>query len=191
LIHSIDPEIAVHSANYERNYRLLTMAKHLSLLGVLVVVMGLWLLTCFLLLKSKKRSYGWLALAVFGPFGLMPLTLLRDHAPAPGDLYQRFVGKFKIYTRVAYELTFFVLVWIGAYQAMVLKRDFMILRQAAATGMSTAQIIDQQNASSGMWAFGESLEVMFLVVLFYLLWPIFFNVAGRLLKQQAAAAELD
>jgi hypothetical protein len=31
-------------------------------------------------------------------------------------------------------------------------------------------------ASSGMWAFGESLEVLFLVVLFYLLWPISFNV---------------
>jgi hypothetical protein len=35
-------------------------------------------------------------------------------------------------------------------------------------------------ASSGMWAFGESLEVLFLVVLFYLLWPISFNVLGRL-----------
>ena len=117
------------------------------------------------------------------------MTILRDNAPAPGDLYQRFMSKLKIYLRVAYELTLFVLVWIGAYQAMVLKRDFMIMRQAAATGVSTAQIIAQQNASSGMWAFGESLEVMFLVVLFYLLWPIFFNMAGRLLRPQAAAAE--
>src|ERR1044071_2255263 len=159
------------------------------MLAVVIVVMGLWLLTCFFLLKSKKRSYGWLSLAVFGPFGLMILTMLHDNAPAPGDLYQRFLDRLKIYLRVAYELSFFVLVWVGAYQAMVLKRDFMILRQSAATGVPTAQIIAQQNASSGMWAFGESLEVMFLVVLFYLLWPFFFNVAGRLLRPQAATAE--
>jgi cell division protein FtsX len=94
--------------------------------------------------------------------------------------YQQFVGKLKIYLRVAYELSFFVVVWVGAYQAMVLKRDLMIMYEAAAIGTSTAQIINQQNASSGMWAFSESLEVLFLVVLFYLLWPICFNVVGRL-----------
>jgi hypothetical protein len=56
----------------------------------------------------------------------------------------------------------------------------MILYESATTGASTAQIIATQNASSGMWAFGEGLEVMFLVVLFYLLWPIVFNVVARL-----------
>ena len=63
---------------------------------------------------------------------------------------------------------------------MVLKRDLMIIYEAATTGTSTAQIIDQQNTSSGMWAFREGLEVLFLVVLFYLLWPICFNAVGRL-----------
>jgi len=106
--------------------------------------------------------------------------MLSDNAPAPEDLYQQFVGKLKIYLRVAYELGFFMVVWVGAYQTMVLKRDLMIIYEAATTGTSTAQIIDQQNASSGMWAFSESLEVLFLVVLFYLLWPICFNVVGRL-----------
>jgi VIT1/CCC1 family predicted Fe2+/Mn2+ transporter len=48
----------------------------------------------------------------------------------------------------------------------------MIIYEAATTGTSTAQIIDQRNASSGMWAFSEGLEVLFLVILFYLLWPI-------------------
>jgi cell division protein FtsX len=95
-------------------------------------------------------------------------------------LYQQFVGKLKIYLRVAYELGFFVVVWVGAYQAMVLKRNLMIMYEAAATRTSTAQIINQQNASSGMWAFSEGLEVLFLVVLFYLLWPICFNVVRRL-----------
>ena len=117
---------------------------------------------------------------MLGPFGLIILTMLSNDAPAPGDLYQQFVGKLKIYLRVAYELGFFMVVWVGAYQTMVLKRDLMIIYEAAASGTSTAQIINQQNASSGMWAFGESLEVLILVVLFYLLWPICFNVVGRL-----------
>ena len=179
LINSINPEIAAGHSNYERNYRLLSLAKNLSMLAVLLVIMGLWFLTCFFLLKSKKRSYGWLPLAMLGPFGLIILTMLSDNAPAPGDLYQQFVGKLKIYLRVAYELSFFVVVWVGAYQTMVLKRDLMIMYKPPPPELP-AQIINQQNASSGMWAFSESLEVLFLVVLFYLLWPICFNVVGRL-----------
>jgi len=179
-INSINPKIAAGHSSYERNYRLLSLAKNLSMLAVLLVIMGLWFLTCFFLIKSKKRSYGWLPLAMLGPFGLIILTMLSDNAPAPEDLYQHFVGKLKIYSRVAYELSFFVAVWVGAYQAMVLKRDLMIRYEAATTGTSTAQIIDLQNASSGMWAFSEGLEVLFLVALCYLLWPICFNVVGRL-----------
>ena len=189
-INSINPEIAAGHANYERNYRLLSLAKNLSVLAVSLVVMSLWFLTCFFLLKSKKRSYGWLPLAMLGPFGLIILSLLGDNAPAPGDLYQQFVGKLKIYLRVAYELSFFVVVWVGAYQTMVLKRDLMIMYEAATTGTSTAQIINQQNASSGMWAFGESLEVLFLVALFYLLWPICFNVVGRLPRLWASSKKV-
>jgi hypothetical protein len=186
LINSIDPEIAARTSNYERNYRLLSLAKSLSVLAVLVI-MGLWFLTCFFLVKSKKRSYGWLPLAMFGPFGLIILTLLSNNASAPGDLYQQFIGKLKIYLRVAYELGFFVVVWVGAFLTMVLERDLMIIYEATTTGTSTAQIIDQQNASSGMWAFREGLEVLFLVVLFYLLWPICFNVVGRLPRLWASA----
>jgi hypothetical protein len=180
LINSIDPEIAARTSNYERNYRLLSLAKSLSVLAVLLVIMGLWFLTCFFLVKSKKRSYGWLPLAMFGPFGLIILTMLSNNASAQGDLYQQFIGKLKIYLRVAYELGFFVVVWVGAFLTMVLERDLMIIYEAATTGTSTAQIIDQQNASRGMWAFREGLEVLFLVVLFYLLWPICFNAVGRL-----------
>jgi hypothetical protein len=187
LINFINPEIAAGHANYERNYRLLSLAKTLSMLALFLVTMGLWFLTCFFLVKSKKRSYGWVPLAMLGPFGLIILTLLSDDAPAPGDLYQQFVGKLKLYLRVAYELGFFVVVWIGAYQIMALKRDLMILYEAATTGASTAQIIDQQNASSGMWAFSEGLEVLFLVALFYLLWPICFNLIGRLPRLWASS----
>jgi hypothetical protein len=124
---------------------------------------------------------------MLGPFGFIILTTLRDKAPALGDLHQQFVGNLKLYLRVAYELCFFALVWIVAYQSMVLKRDLMILYEAAVTGMSTTQIIDQQNASSGMWAFSEGNEVLYLVVLFYLLWPICFNAVGHLPKLGASA----
>ena len=148
LINSINPEIAVRTSNYERNYWLLNLAKTLCMLAVLLVIVSLWFLTCFFLVKSKKRSYGWLPLAMLGPFGLIILTMLSDNAPAPGDLYQQFVGKLKIYLRVTYELGLFVVVWVGAYQAMVLKRDLMIMYEAAATGVSTAQIIDQQDRKS-------------------------------------------
>jgi len=187
LFNSINPEIAAGHPNYERNYWLLDLAKTLAMLAILLVNMGLWFLTCFFLVKSKKQSYLWLFLAMLGPFGFIILTMLRDKAPALGDLHQQFVGKLKLYLRVAQELFFFVLVWLVAFQTMILKRDLMIMYQAAATGTSTAQIIDQQNASSGMWAFSEGLEVLYLVVLFYLLWPICFNVVGHLLKLGASA----
>jgi hypothetical protein len=152
------------------------------MVAALLVNMGLWFLTCFFLVKSKKQSYRWLPLAMLGPFGFIVLTMLRDNAPAPGDLHQQLVSKLKIHLRIAYELCIFVVVWVVAYQTIVLKRDLMIMYEAATTGISTAQIINQQTASSGMWAFSESLEVLYLVVLFYLLWPICFNVAGYLPK---------
>jgi len=61
-----------------------------------------------------------------------------------------------------------------------MKRDLMIMHEAATTVTSPAQIINQQYASSDMWAFSESLEVLFLVGLFYSLSPICFNVLGCL-----------
>ena len=179
-INFINPEIAAGHANYERNFWLLSLAKNLSMLAGLMVIMALWFLTGFFLVKSKKRSYGWLSLAMLGPLGLIILTMLTDTAPAPGDLYQRLVGKLNICLRVAYELILFLVVWVGAFQIMVSKRDLMIMYEAATTGISPAQIIDRQNASSGMYAFSEGLEILFLVALFYLLWPICFNVLGRL-----------
>ena len=180
LSNSINPAIAAGHPDYERNYRLLDLAKNLSRWASFLVNMGLWFLSCFFLVKSKKRSYGWLLLGVLGPFGLIMLSMLGDKAPALGDLYQQFIGKLKICLRVALELCIFVVVWVVAYQTMALKRALMIMYEAATTGISTAQIIDRQNASSGMWAFSEGLEVLYLVMLFYLLWPICFNAVALL-----------
>ena len=54
LINSINPEIAAGHANYERNYRLLRLAMNISMLAVLLVIIGLWFLTCFFLVKSSN-----------------------------------------------------------------------------------------------------------------------------------------
>ena len=125
-------------------------------------------------------------MALLGPFGFAILALLSDGAPAETDRHARFVRGLNWYTRVGYEVGRFVLVWLLAEEAIVLKRNLMILYESATTGVSTAQIIATQNASSGMWAFGEGLEVMFLVVVFYLFWPIVFNMAGRVATMMAS-----
>ena len=180
LINSINPEIAARSSDYERNYQLLELARKLSLLATLLVNIGLWFLTCFCLLKSKKQSYWWLPLAMLGPLGFVVLTMLSDNAPALGDLHQQLTRKLNITLRVVYELGFFLFVWVLAYQTIVLKRDLMIMYESATTGVSAAEIIERQNASGGMWAASEGMQEMYLVVLFYLLWLIGIYVAGRL-----------
>jgi len=175
----IDPEIAAGHANYARNFQLLNLAKHLLFLGSGAVVGILWLLVCFLVIRSKERSPWWLSLAALGPLGLAILATLNDRAPAETDRHARFVRSLNRFVRVSYEVCRFLVIWLLAYQAMVLKRNLMILYESVTTGMSTAQILDQQNASSGMWAFAEGMEVMYLVVLFYVLWPMAFNFVGR------------
>jgi hypothetical protein len=176
----IDPEIAVHYANYERNFRILNQLKLGVILASFAADIGLWVLACFFLLKSKKRSYWWLPLSVLGPFGLIALTIVRDNDPLPGDLYQGFIRSMKSIWRVAYEVGLFVLVWVGAFLSVALIGEIRIMAESAYTGTPRAQIVNVQNASSGMWAFTEGLETLGLVVLFYLTFPVLFNVAGRL-----------
>jgi hypothetical protein len=182
VINAINPEVAAGHPDYVRNFRLLDLAKKLSMWAALLVIAGLWFLTCFFLIKSKIRSYWWLPLAVFGPLGLIVLTMLSDKRPVLGDLYQRFVGRLRIYQRVVLELCIFVAVWDVAYEAVAWKRELMIMHEAATTGVSKEQIIALQDASGGMWAFSEGLQVTYLVVLIYLLWPICFNAVSRLSK---------
>jgi hypothetical protein len=81
------------------------------------------------------------------------------------------------------EIAVFVSAWILAYQCVVLKGELLISFESYWTGMPVETIIDRQNASSGMYAFGEGLELIFLVTLLYLLWPIFFNLVGQLFKR--------
>lgn len=179
LSNLINPEIAAGHPNYARNYHLLSLLKTLCFLVSIASAGVLWLLACLLLIRSKKRSYLWLLLAVLGPLGFAALATLDDLTKVETDSYTRFLGKLNWIVRVGYEACSFAIIWELAWQAMVLKRTLMIQYEAATTGVSTAQIIDIQNASSGMWAFGEGMEVMYLVVLLYLLRPVVFRIGAH------------
>jgi hypothetical protein len=175
----INPEIAAGYPNYARNYHLLSLLKNLCFLASVAVASVLWMLACLLVIRSKKRSYLWLLLAALGPLGFAALATLNDRAGVETNSYSQFVRKMNWFARAGYEFCSFVIIWELAWQAMVLKRTLMIWYESATTGVSTAQIIDIQNASSGMWAFGEGMEVMYLVVLLYLLRPIVFRIVAH------------
>ena len=186
----IHPESAAGHPNYVHNYHLLSLLKHIALWGSEVSVVVLWLLVCLLVIRAKKRSLLWLFMAALGPFGFAVLAMLNDRAPAESDLHARFVQKLRRFLRVGYEFCTFAIIWVLAYEGMVLIRALIIRHQAAITGMSIAQIIDQQDASGGMWAFAEGMEMMYLVVLLYLLWPIIFNIVGRATTTSASPKPL-
>ena len=187
----LDPELARGLSDYTRYYKLIELARGGSIIAAGGVVLILWVATSYLVLKARQRSVGWLVLAAGGPIGYAGISMLKDLAPARGDLYQQFVWKLKTGWRAAFEIAVFVLVWILAFQLMVLKHDLMVHYESLTTGTPVATIIEQQNAESGMRAFGEGMEVMYLVVLFYLLWPIAFNLVGKVLKRQAVPTPDD
>ena len=184
----INPEIAAGHANYARNFRLLMLAKAVFFLGSVAIAGILWLVVCFLVIRSKQQSLWWILLAALGPFGFAILAMLDDRAPAETDRYARLVRGMNIFLRVGYEALTFVAILTLAYEAMVVLRNLIILGQAAASGMSRAQVIDLQNASGGMWAFAEGNEVMFMIALFYLLRPMVFNIVGRLVGSESRKA---
>lgn len=187
LFSAIDPEIAARHPNYARNYHLLYLLRLSILWGSLAVSAVLWFMVCSLVILSKKRSHLWLLLAVFGPLGFAVLAMLNDRAPTEADKYSRFLRHLYWPLRGVWEFCAFLLIWVVAYQAMVLKRTLMIWYESATTGVSRAQIMDIQNQSSGMWAFSEGNEVMYFVILLYLLVPVVFAIAGRMSTRKAQA----
>jgi len=189
LFSLIDPEMARGHADYVRNYRLLEQVRHGVLMATAGLTLVLWASICYLVIESRKRSKGWLSLAAAGPFGFIFIAMLADRSPAPNDLYQQFLRKLKVYCRVPLETALLVSVWFLAFESMVLKRELMIRFESFSTGTPVATIIARQDASSGMWAFSEGLETLYLVVLIYLLWPIFFNLAGHLFSPRTISAQ--
>jgi hypothetical protein len=184
VVFAIDPEKLAGHTHYVRNFQLVQLAKGGLMLAGLAVVLAAWLGTCLLVLRSKKQSLRWILLALLGPLGLMILASLPDRDPEPSDLYGRFDRKLKAPVRIVYELGFLILGYNVAWEMMIVKREATIALQSAMTGVSTEQILADQNASSGMWAFGELCEVMYFLVLLYLLRPVVVNAAGALLKNR-------
>ena len=184
----IDPEMARSHSDYVRDYRLLELLRSCALMVAASLALVLWVSTCYLVLKSRQRSLNWLLLAAAGPFGFMFIAMLEDRLPAPNDLYQNFIRKLKMYWRVPLEIVVLISVWFLAFEGMEFKRDMMINYESFTTGTPVATIIERQNASSGMWAFSEGMEVLYLVALIYLLWPICFNLAGQRFKPQRDTA---
>ncbi len=188
LVVAIDPEKLAGHANYARNFHLLQFGKSALMLGVLGTVVVAWFVTCLLLLAAKNRPLPWLLLGLLGPFGMAVLASLRDLSPEPAGLYERLLRKLNIFVRIAYEIGFFFLGWSVAWQMMIIKREGMIAYQSAITGLTRQQILDEQNASSGMWAFSELNEVVFCFALLYVLRPVLVNIVGGLFKPRATPA---
>lgn len=181
IFSAIDPEIAAGHANYERNYQILTLIKQGCLLVGLFVCLTLWTLTCLFLIKSKRASYFWLFVAVLGPFGVIVLSLLCDKEISHENRHQVFLKKLNIVWRIGYEVCRFLVLWFAAFYVMVLKQELLIAYEVYSTGLAAEVIIERQNASSGMLAFSEGIEILYLVTLFYLLWPIGVNAITRFL----------
>ena len=180
----IDPEMARATTDYARNFRLLQMVATGALMATAGLALLLWIFTCYLVIKSRQRSPLWLLLAAGGPFGFMFISMLADRSPAPHDLYQQFIRKLKMYWRIPLEVIVFVSAWLLAYQCVMLKRDLLNSFESFSTGTPVEMIVARQTASSGMYAFGEGLESTYLFILIYLLWPIFFNLAGQFFKRR-------
>jgi hypothetical protein len=177
---AINPEAAIHHADYERNYRLLEWLRQAILFAGALAGLALWLATCFLLLTSKQRSLAWLTAAALGPLGFAALAMLDDHAPAPDDTHQAFRTRLAPWQRAAYESLLFIGLWASAYALVELKAECAALFEAGQRGVPLALILQEHEASSGMMAFSEGLETMYLVVLLYLLWPIAVNTVNHL-----------
>jgi hypothetical protein len=140
----IDPEMARGHADYVRVYWLLEKAQTGALMAAWGLTVVLWIATCYLVLRSRQRSPWWLALSATGPLGFTLIAALKDRSPAPGDLYQQFIHKLKIYWRVPLEVALFLSIWTLTYQFVVLKRNLMINYESFSTGTPVQTIIDRQ-----------------------------------------------
>ena len=182
----IDPEMARGHTDYVRNYRLWEMARRAALVSIAGLVLLFWIACCYLVLRSRQRSLTWLLLAAVGPFGFAVIAGLKDRSAASDDLYQQFIRNLKIYWRVLLEIVLFVSIWVLAYELVAIKRDLMISYESFSSGRAVADIVAEQSASSGMWAFSEGNQTMYLVILLYLLWPLLFNLAGHLFVRRSS-----
>jgi hypothetical protein len=191
IFNLIDPEVARGHANYARNFALLGHLRVGVLQAGLLLLIALWLLACHWLVRAKSRHGVWQLLALLGPPGFAVLMALSDRSlPGPGDSYQRQLARVPPLLRVLYE----VLRFVASGCLAVLLVDGLdygtALLDAARRGLTLAQVLAERDASSGMWAFGDSIRAACLFVLIYVLWPAGWNaLAGliRWLRRRSAA----
>jgi hypothetical protein len=186
----IDPELARGRPNYVLYFALLDHVRRGVWLLTLLAVCVLWLLCCAWLLRARGRPLGWLWLALLGPFGFAGMFALTDRtAPASGATSGTGArGRLAYYARklwrVLFEVLRFTVLWFVALQLVQWFDDATAWLEACRRGVPLAQVLAERDASSGMWAFGDSLTAGFLLalcyMLCYLLWPI---------RRRAAAAD--
>jgi len=178
LFSLINPDLAAGHPNYVRNWHLLNSLKTGVLWGMFATALALYLLGSYLVIRSKSQCSLWLILAALGPLGFAILSVLNDRVPSQSDCYSRFLRSMNWILRAGYEVVSFIMISALAWNVMLLKRYTIIKYQSITSGMSTAQIIAIQDASSGMWAFSEGFEIMFFVIVLYVLRPILFNLVA-------------
>jgi hypothetical protein len=180
----IDPELARGHANYARNFALLEHLRHWALLAALVLLGVLWVLACIWLLRAKSRRRIWTALGLLGPPGFAALSTLSDRSPpAPNDAYRRQLARLPLALRVLYEVLRFVAFAFLAMQLVEWFEYATALLDAARRSMSVAQVLAERDASSGMWAFGDSLRDAYVFVLLYAIWPFSCNAVAALARR--------
>jgi len=179
----IDPEMAARHANYERNYRLLEALRAAVLSGTFLAVLSLWFAMCLLLLKAKRRSLLWTVPGILGPLGLALITALKPRVVDPVDSYSSFVAKLGIVSRIGYEVLLFMGICALAMAAVSIHADLMIAWSAHVQQVPIEQILQERDASSGMYAFSEAMEALYLIACLYLLLPAAANWIHRLLRR--------
>lgn len=184
----IDPEMAARHANYERNYRLLESLRAAVLSGTFLSVLSLWFAMCLLLLKEKRRSLLWAVLGMLGPLGLAFIAALKSGEDDPADAYRGFVARLGPLSRIGYEVLLFVGIFALAMAAVSIHSDVMIAWAAHVQHVPVEQILQERDASSGMYAFSEAMEALYLIACLYFLVPPATNGLHRLLRRSGPPA---
>ncbi len=184
LFSSIDPQSMAGHSNYERNYHLFEMLKHLILYGGFVVSFGLWVATCFFLLQAKKRTAAWMLLSMLGSLGFVALSMLNDREPHIADVYHAFRDKLSTVWRIAYECLLFVGTFVLSFIIVLTLEEWAMIFEAGQRGVPVTLIQQERDASSGMLAFSEGWAILYLVPMLYLLWPVVVNIVCGLWRRQ-------
>lgn len=191
LFSAIDPEIAAGNADYERNYRLLENVRHAVIAGGFFVSLVLWFFACFLFLRSRKQPWYWLVLALLGPPGFAAMAMLPDREAGPTDIHQRWRDQLNPFARIVYEVALFFGILTLASGIISLHERLTAMLEAGRRSVPVARIIQEREASSGMWAFGEALAALYMVVFLYLLWPVVINAAHGVWRRMRQPGRRD